>query len=133
MNSRMRPFLLVVGGLALTMLSGCMCGRARTNDPSIAQRARAIHVGTTKTADLKRILNAEPTIRLPGKDVTYYGYTYGDTKNHGLMLILVNFSRSTTVTDTLYVEVDPKTDIVQEVHIPPSRITIWNFWPFGDD
>ncbi len=129
----MRQFLLVVACLALTMLSGCMWGRARTNDPSIAQRARAIRVGTTKTADLKRVLNAEPTIRLPGKDATYYGYTYGDTKNHGLMLILVNFSRSTTVTDTLYVEVDPKTDIVQKVHIPPRHTSTWRFWPFGDD
>ncbi len=123
-------FLVVTSAL---MLSGCLWGRMRMNDPSITERARLIRVGRTTGAQLADILKAEPTMRLPGKDATLYGYTYGDTKTHGLMLVIVNFTRATAVTDTLYVEVDPKTDLVRKVHVPPKREIEWEYWPFGDD
>lgn len=109
-----------------------MWGRVKVNDPTIADLARSIKPGVTRTSELDDLLKAHPTFRMPGKDTALLGYTYSDTKNHGLMLIAVNFMRSTTVTDTLYIEADPKTHVVQKVHIPPKRTHEWRFWPFGD-
>lgn len=114
-------------------LSGCMWSRVRINDPTVADRARAIRSGVTRAEDIVKIIGAQPTMRLPQKDYTLYGYTYGDTKVNGLVLILFNFTRSTTVTDTLYVEVDAKTGVVSQVYYPRHHEIEWRFWPFGDD
>lgn len=114
------------------LFSGCMWGRVKVNDPSVVDSARSIKPGSTHISELENILKVQPTLRMPGKDMTLLGYTYSDTKNNGLMLIAVNFMRSTTVTDTLYIEADPVTQIVRKVHIPPERTLEWRFWPFGD-
>ena len=122
--------ICIVGVFAL--FSGCMWGRVKVNDPSVADSARSIKPGSTHISELENILKVQPTFRMPGKDMTLLGYTYSDTKNNGLMLIAVNFMRSTTVTDTLYIEADPVTQIVRKVHIPPKRTLEWRSWPFGD-
>ncbi len=122
--------ICIVGVFAL--FSGCMWGRVKVNDPSVVDSARFIKPGSTHISELENILKAQPTLRIPGKDMTLLGYTYSDRKNNGLMLIAVNFMRSTTVTDTLYIEADPATQIVRKVHIPPKRTLEWRFWPFGD-
>lgn len=122
--------ICIVGVFAL--FSGCMWGRVKVNDPSVVDSARSIKPGSTHISELENILNVQPTFRMPGKDMILLGYTYSDTKNNGLMLIAVNFMRSTTVTDTLYIEADPVTQIVRKVHIPPKRTLEWRFWPFGD-
>lgn len=118
--------------VALTLLSGCLWSRVKVNDPTVADRARDVKPGVTRTAELEDILRARPSLHLPGKDTTLLGYTYSDTKNHGLMLVVVNFMRSTTVADTLYIETDPATQLVRKVHIPEKRNVDWRFWPFGD-
>ena len=120
----------IVGAFAL--FSGCMWGRVKVNDSSVVDSARFIKPGSTHISELENILKVQPTLRMPGKDMTLLGYTYSDTKNNGLMLIAVNFMRSTTVTDTLYIEADPVTQIVRKVHISPKRTLEWRFWPFGD-
>lgn len=125
-------YLLPLSAFILTLFSGCMWGRAKVNDPSIADLALTIKPGKTLVSELDDMLKAHPTLRIPGNDTTLLGYTYSDTKNHGLMLIAVNFMRSTTITDTLYIEADPGTHVVQKVHIPPRRTPEWRFWPFGD-
>jgi hypothetical protein len=122
--------ICIVGVFAL--FSGCMWGRVKVNDPSVVDSARFIKPGSTHMSELENILKVQPTFRMPSKDMTLLGYTYSDTKNNGLMLIAVNFMRSTTVTDTLYIEADPLTQIVKKVHIPPERTLEWRFWPFGD-
>jgi hypothetical protein len=76
-----------------------MRGRVKVNDPSVVDSARFIKSGSTYISELENILNVQPTFRMPGKDMILLGYTYSDTKNNGLMLIAVNFMRSTTVTD----------------------------------
>ena len=111
---------------------GCKWGRVKVNDPSVADSARSVKPGVTRVSELDDILKVQPTLRMPGKDMTLLGYTYSDTKNNGLMLAVVNFMRSETVTDTLYIEADPVTQIVRKVHIPPKRTLEWRFWPFGD-
>ena len=50
----------------------------------------------------------------------------------GLMLLFVNFDRSTTVTDTLYVEGDKTTGLVSSLVVPEKRELEWRFWPFDD-
>ena len=122
--------ICIVGVFAL--FSGCMWGRVKVNDPSVVDSARFIKPGSTHMSELENILKVQPTFRMLSKDMTLLGYTYSDTKNNGLMLIAVNFMRSTTVTDTLYIEADPMTQIVRKVHIPPKRTLEWRFWPFGD-
>ena len=109
-----------------------MWGRMQVNDPSVAERAREIRVGVTKGADVPVILGVQPMMRMPGKDRKMMGFGYADTKSHGLMLILFNFTRSTTIADTLYVETDAATDLVTRVYIPPKRECEWRFWPFGE-
>ena len=131
MNRFSRFGIICIAG-SFALLSGCMWGRVKVNDPSVADSARSIKPGSTHISELENILKVQPTFRMPGKDMTLLGYTYSDTKNNGLMLIAVNFMRSTTVTDTLYIEADPVTQIVRKVHIPPKRTPEWRFWPFGD-
>ena len=124
---------LVLAALALPLLAGgCVWNRMKINDPSVAERAAAIKPGVTKASEIVDIIGAQPTMRLPGKEAMLYGYTYGDTKTGGLMLILFNFMRSTTVTDTLYISIDPKTEIVQKVYLPDRHELEWEFWPFGN-
>ena len=131
MNRFSRFGMICIAG-SFALLSGCMWGRVKVNDPSVADSARSIKPGSTHISELENILKVQPTFRMPGKDMTLLGYTYSDTKNNGLMLVAVNFMRSTTVTDTLYIEADPVTQIVRKVHIPPKRTPEWRFWPFGD-
>lgn len=109
-----------------------MWSRARVNDPTVAERARSIIVGQTKGEELTALLGAQPTMRMPGKEFTTLGYSYSDTKANGLVLILFNFTRSSTVADTMYVLVDAKTDVVRRLYVPPVREVEWCFWPFGD-
>lgn len=128
--------LLLAGIAAVALASvttGCVWGRVRVNDAAVADRARNIKVGATKFAEVPQILQADPTMRLPGAKGDLYAYSYSDTKNHGLMLLFVNFDRSTTVTDTLYVEGDRETGLVSSVVIPKKRDIAWRFWPFGED
>lgn len=124
--------LLTVLVLMSSLLQGCLWGRMRINDPTVVERARGIKVGQTRGVDVPRILHAQPTMRMPGKERLMYGYTFGDTKTEGLVLLLFNFTRSSTLAETLYVEVDAKSDMVTNIYIPPARDLEWRFWPFGD-
>lgn len=128
---RVVPFLCVF--VLLLGASGCMWGRVRTNDPQIVARARNLTPRVTKEADLADILGAQPTMRIPGKGTTLNAYTFADTKSHGLMLIVVNFVRSQTVTETLYVETDSASGLVTRVLPPAPHEIDWRFWPFGED
>ena len=128
----LRKFSFICIAGAFASFSGCMWGRVKVNDPTVVDSARAIKPGVTHVSELENILKVQPTLRMPGKDMTLLGYTYSDTKNNGLLLIAVNFMRSSTVTDTLYIEADSVTQIVRKVHIPPKRTSEWRFWPFGD-
>ncbi len=113
----------------LGLLSGCMWGRVQVNDPTIRERASRIRPGVTRVAELQRLLQAEPTMRMPLKDRTVLSYTYADTKSNGLMLLLFNFTKSQTVADTVYVEADAQ-GVVKRVYVPPARQLEWEFWPF---
>lgn len=129
----MRELILIVLGILLLGASGCMWGRVRMNDPQIVVRAQRVTPGVTKVSELADILGTQPTMRMPGKGTALYAYTFSDTKNHGLMLVVVNFVRSQTVTETLYIEADPSTGLVTKVLPPTSHEIDWRFWPFGED
>lgn len=113
------------------LMSGCMWSRVVVNDPAVVERSRAIKEGVTRESELDGILAAKPTMRMPGKSAHTLAYTFSDTKHNGLMLIFFNFTRSTTVAETLYVDVDPKTGTVKKVHRPEVPEIEWRFWPFG--
>ena len=116
----------------IALLSGCIWSRARINDPAIVERAKAIRPGVTKTVDLPSILKAQPTReRTDGKSVTYE-YSYSDAKSETFTLILVTFSRTEDVTETLYVEADKATGLVTRVPKLPPHESEWRCWPFDD-
>lgn len=122
----------IAAGLAFGT-SGCMWGRLQVNDPEIVVRAKAIRPGITNVDQLRGILQAEPTLRLPGKGSTLLGYTYADTKSNGLVLIVVNFSKTQTVAETLYVEVDSETGLVRRTYVPGKRELEWEWNPFDGE
>lgn len=117
------PFLLLATG-------GCMWGRVQTNDPEIVVAAKKLRPGVTSATEVPRILGAPPMMRVMGNDAIYYNYTFGDSKNEGLMLVIFNLSRANSYNTTLSVEIDPETDLVREVYIPKIPELSWSFWPF---
>lgn len=109
---------------------GCVWTRSVVNDEATIERARTIKAGTTKGAELYKLLEAAPTMVLPGTKSSLYVYTFSDTKRHGLMLGAINLSKSNTVSKTLYIEVDNESDVVLGVRIPMAGEPKWEFWPF---
>ena len=127
--------LLTVGvAAALAVFAeGCMWSRARLNDPEIVERASAIVPGVTKTVDLPRLLQAQPTrMHKAGKEQVYE-YSYSDSKTKVFSLIIVSFTRTESVTETLYVEADAETGVVTRVPRVKRHEPEWRFWPFGDE
>ena len=124
--------LLALVSLAL-MTSGCMWSRARLNDPAIVERARAIRPGVTKAVDLPSVLKAQPTRERRLGNLVTYEYSYSDAKTETFTLILVSFSRTEDVTETLYVETDAATGLVTRVPKLTPHEPEWRCWPFGDD
>ena len=125
--------MMGAGLLLACGFSGCMWGRVQVNDPGIVVRAKGIKVGVTTANELAGLLRAEPTLRLPGKETQTLGYTFAETKSNGLILIILNFSKTQTVTETLYVEVDAATQVVRKVHIPGRPEIKWEWNPFGEE
>ena len=122
-----------VVAVAATFMEGCMWSRARLNDPEIVERASSIVPGVTKVSDLPRLLQAQPTRkRKSGNDLTLE-YSYSDSKTKVFTLIIVSFSRTESVTETLYVEADAETGVVTRVPRQKRHEPEWRFWPFGDD
>ena len=113
--------------------AGCMWSRMRMNDPEIANRARAITPGRTQVADLPRILGAQPTRKRTVGDAITYEYSYSDAKTKSFSLILVSWSRTENVTETLYVEADARTGLVTAVPRLVHHEPEWRFWPFDDE
>lgn len=128
-SKKLLPALL---GVFLLATPGCMWSRVKVNDPGIVARSHAVKVGVTRENDLEKLLLAKPTMRIQGKDTHTLAYTFSDTKSNGLMLILFNFTRSTTVAETLYIDVDSATGKVRKVHRPRIPEVEWRFWPFSD-
>lgn len=113
--------------------AGCMWSRMRMNDPEIVNRARAITPGRTKIADLPRILGAQPTRKRTVGDAVTYEYSYSDAKTKSFSLILISWSRTENVTETLYVEADARTGLVTAVPRLDHHEPEWRLWPFGDE
>ena len=127
------PVIRLFSCSAVALLSGCVWSRARINDPAIVDRAAAIRPGVTKVAELPTILKAQPTRqRAEGRTVTYE-YSYSDTKSETFSIILLSFSRTEDVTETLYVETDAATGLVTRVPKLARHEPEWRWWPFGDE
>jgi len=122
----------VVALALLTLAGGCMWSRSRMNDPEIVVRAQAIRPGVTKADELASILGAQPTRKTRAGKTVVYEYSYSDVKTKSFMIVLVNFSRTENVTETLYVETDAETGVV--TRLPPLGLhePEWRWWPFGD-
>ena len=129
-----RRILAVCAAVALAAFAeGCMWSRARLNDPAIVERAASIVPGATKVADLPRLLQAQPTrMHKAGKEQVYE-YSYSDSKTKVFSLIIVSFTRTESVTETLYVEADAETGVVTRVPRVKRHEPEWRFWPFGDE
>ena len=110
-----------------------MWSRARLNDPEIVERASAIVPGVTKVSDLSRLLQAQPTRMQKAGNVRTYEYSYSDSKTKVFTVILLSFSRTESVTETLYVEADAETGVVTRVPRQKRHEPEWRFWPFGDE
>ena len=119
--------------LIAVLMSGCMWSRARINDPAILDRAKAIRPGVTKSEELPAILKAQPTRKRPEGSLVTYEYSYSDTKSKTFTLILVTFSRTEDVTETLYVETDAATGVVTRVPKLVHHEPEWRWWPFGEE
>ena len=119
--------------LIAVLMSGCVWSRARINDPEILDRARAIRPGVTKAEELPAILKAQPTRKRPEGNLVTYEYSYSDTKSKTFTLILVSFSRTEDVTETLYVETDAATGVVVRVPKLVHHEPEWRWWPFGEE
>jgi len=127
------PWAKAVALAALMLLAeGCMWSRNRMNDPEIVLRAAAVRPGVTTVAELPTILCAQPTRKTRSGKTVVYEYSYADVKTESLSLIVVNFSRTENVTETLYVETDAETGVV--TRIPPLKLhePEWRWWPFDD-
>ena len=134
MKSNTGKLLGACAAVALAMLTeGCMWSRARLNDPEIVERASAIVPGVTKVADLSRLLQAQPTRMHKTGDNLVYEYSYSDAKTKVFTLILLSFSRTESVTETLYIEADAKSGVVTRVPRQKRHEPEWRFWPFGDE
>ena len=131
---KLERLLLVCSAVLLTALAeGCMWSRARLNDPEILERARAIVPGVTKAADLSKLLQAQPTRMHKTGNALVCEYSYADSKTKVFTLILLSFSRTESVTETLYVESDAETGVVTRVPRLVRHEPEWRFWPFGDE
>lgn len=127
-----RFFILAPLCMILSATTGCMWSRVKVNDPSIVERSHFVKEGTTHEDDLEEILQAKPTMHIPGRESHTLAYSFSDTKHNGLVLILLNFSRSTTIAETLYIDIDTSTRKVKKVHRPQVPTIEWRFWPFSD-
>ena len=133
MRSRVSLVALVSLVLLSPCLSGCIWSRARVNDPKIVERAKLIRPGVTREADLPALLAGQPTRRRLEDGKTVYEYSYSDAKTETFSIIILSFSRTEDVSETLYVEVDPKTGLVTRVPKLTAHEPEWRCWPFGDD
>ena len=123
----------VVAALALAVLSeGCIWSRARMNDPAIYARASAIVPGKTKASELSTILQAQPTRMRRNGNVVTYEYSYSDTKSKTFTLLILTFSRTENVTETLYVEADAESGVITSVPRLRHHEPEWRFWPFDE-
>lgn len=113
--------------------SGCTWSRVRLNDPEIVVRAKQISPGYTKVGQLPKILGAQPTRKRVEGKTAVYEYSYSDAKTEALTLLIVNFSRTENVTETLYVEADSETGVVTSVPRLIPHEPEWRCWPFNDD
>ena len=128
--SVLRALCFVLCALAV---SGCIWSRARVNDPKIVERAKLIRPGVTREADLPALLAGQPTRRRFEDGKTIYEYSYSDAKTETFSIIILSFSRTEDVSETLYVEVDPKTGLVTRVPKLTAHEPEWRCWPFGDE
>lgn len=128
--SVLRALCFVLCALAV---SGCIWSRARVNDPKIVERAKLIRPGVTREADLPALLAGQPTRKRFEDGKTIYEYSYSDAKTETFSIIILSFSRTEDVSETLYVEVDPKTGLVMRVPKLTAHEPEWRCWPFGDD
>ena len=134
MRMKTRRLTAVCAAVAMTALAdGCTWSRARLNDPEILERASAIVPGVTKVAELPKLLQAQPTRMQRTADKLVCEYSYADSKTKAFTLILLNFSRTESVTETLYVEADAETGVVTRVPRQVRHEPEWRFWPFGDE
>ena len=134
MKLNARNLLSLCAALAVAAFAeGCMWSRARLNDPEIVERASAIVPGVTKVADLSRLLQAQPTrLHKQGNDLICE-YSYADSKTKVFTLLLLSFSRTESVTETLYIEADAESGVVTRVPRQRRHEPEWRFWPFGDE
>ena len=131
-TARFLPSALCLVICALCV-SGCIWSRARINDPAIVERARAIRPGVTRAADLPSLLKAQPTRQRTDGTTVIYEYSYSDAKTETFTLILLSFSRTEDVTETLSVEADAATGLVTRVPKLVTREPEWRCWPFDDE
>ena len=131
--SNLRVARVLVAGMLAAVLSGCMWSRHRMNDPEIVERAASIRPGVTTVQDLPRLLGAQPTRRRAEGKLVTYEYSFADSKSETFSIVILTFSRTENVTETLYVETDAETGKVVRVPQLISREPEWRCWPFGEE
>ena len=97
------------------------------------QQLKLVVPEKTRGDDLPALLKAAPQQIMPQKSGgQLYIYQVGDTKMKGLMLIVVNFSVSNSVSDTIYIYTSSQGIVTKVVSAGYPKKAEWEYWPLGD-
>lgn len=132
MNQSARAVAALLGGLAL-MAGGCAFNRAQVNQADLPQRVAGVVPGQTTIAEVEAMAGSTATSITPlGDGKSLYAYTYGDSKTAGLMLIILNISKTNAGFDTALFLVD-QNGIVEWAGVGQNSKNLpWQWWAFGD-
>lgn len=127
---------LLLSGLGcigiLTLSSGCMWARMKTNDPDVLARARLVRPQVTRASELANLLGQPPNSVMPTKNgLQMYVYTAGDSKTMGFNIIVLSVSKTNMRMDSVYIFVDEQ-GLVQKVVVGKQGEIPWEWWAFGD-
>ena len=129
-----RISLLLTMLSALLVLPSCSWSRMRMNNSeknNFYQQLKQVVPEKTREDDLPALLTAPQQIMPQKSGGQLYVYQVGDTKMKGLMLIVVNFSVSNSVSDTIYIYTDQGI-VTKVVSAGYPKKAEWEYWPFGD-
>jgi hypothetical protein len=104
--------------LIVLLLPGCLLSRRTQNDPLPAENVAQLVPGRTSAKEAVAVLGAPTEVVQLGKR-TAYRYDHAETKDAGLVLILINHFNSDTRADRVWVffdENDVLTHVAASLH-----------------
>lgn len=120
-------------GMLVVALGGCTFNRAQINQADLTQRMAGVVPGQTTIAEVEAMAGSTATSITPlGGGKLLYAYTFGDSKTAGLMLIILNISKTNAGFDTALFLVD-ENGVVEWAGVGQNSEDLpWQWWAFGD-